>query len=173
MTPHWIGWIIRESNRSMPRSHRWCIAANAHSRNGSSDPNVLVGTSRLGSRVERPHLDRATPATLPRNITFATITNWEGKTASRPRHAGDSPTEYHTRASSLGKLSAGFCQPCGRAGSCRLGHPGQNNHYDSRQRRCGRGWQGTFLPVQQSGTPGWAQRQKGGLEGLASARPAQ
>ena len=40
----------------------------------------------------------------------------EGKAASRPRHAGDFPTEYHTRASLLGKLSAGFCQPCSRAG---------------------------------------------------------
>ena len=33
-------------------------------------------------------------------------------------HAGDFPTESHTRASSLGKLSAGIGNPCNRAGLC-------------------------------------------------------
>ena len=38
---------------------------------------------------------------------------------------GNFPTESHTRASSLGKLSAGIGNPCDQAGSCRLGHLGR------------------------------------------------
>ena len=63
------------------------------------------------------------------DYSSATMTKWEGKAASRQRQASDFPTEYHTRASTLGKLSAGFCQPCCPACSYRLWHPGQNNHY--------------------------------------------
>ena len=65
-----------------------------------------------------PHPPRA-------ELTFVTITKWEGKAASRPRHANNFPTESHTRASSLGKLSAGIGNPCDRAGSWRLGQPGR------------------------------------------------
>ena len=57
---------------------------------------------------------------------------WEGKAASRQPGRDTLATSQQNIAHMLvhwESCLSGFWNPCGRAGSCRLGHPGQNNHY--------------------------------------------